>query len=198
MPIKRLGGTNERIFNTYISTDASGNDRLRISLVPGTTAQVASLLSKRMHKLNRNAVKKLHRVTHATYDEMIQLLSDANVLTDKLSRLFEQVYNSCNICASTGRPNDKKKISVAHVNEALNIAIAAEFLVARIRIERYHNVNIIDMETNYGKRSIVPKHGADNMRENPETLRRYPHGAPSSFCEFPGFKILTVKCTLDA
>lgn len=67
-----------------------------------------------------STVNRIHRVTHATSDEMKQILSDASISSKKLDEVGDKVFESCDKCASSGRPRKSNKMSLSHGNEAFN------------------------------------------------------------------------------
>ncbi|PXF40233.1 hypothetical protein BWQ96_10056 [Gracilariopsis chorda] len=138
----------DRVFQTYIGPDSCGNDRLRIYIIPHHASTIHSLLGNADGEMDKNTMKKIHRFTHATSTEMKALLEDADKLNDNLSHMCDTIYEACDICASSGRPAPRKKISISHVNEAFNESVQTDFLVAYIGVEKYEVLNIIDAGTN--------------------------------------------------
>lgn len=84
---------------------------------------------------------------------MMSLLNDAGISSSKTKDLHEKVSRACDICAQTGRPVPKKKISLTHVNQAFNESLQADFLVVYLGDRKYFVLNIICMGTKYCKRA---------------------------------------------
>lgn len=134
-----------------------------------------------------NMVKRLHRFTHATSDEMQRILSDGGRLTEVIENACDKVFQACDICTSTGAPKSRRKISLSHVNTAFNDEIQADFVTVNIRGERYEVLNIVDTGTRYGERVIASTHSGDVMMKLIETEWIYHHGAPEAFSADPEF-----------
>ena len=190
---KRPCDTRERKFFTYIDNDETGNRRLRIEIVPHKEFCHSSLLGGMKIRFDKNAIKRIHRFTHAPAKEIKSILNDAGVLNEELSDYCEEVHNSCDICASSGRPAHRKKVSITHVNEEFNVSVSADFLVAYIGEHKFEIINIVDMGTNYGERTIVSRRTADEMKHKLETDWLYHHGAPQEFSADPEFTTPTLK-----
>ncbi len=184
---KRPSDTAARRFFTYIDEDEQQNGRLRIEIVPHKNSCYRSLLGIVAKKADKNSLKRIHRFTHASAKEMKTILKDAGMLNPELEEYCEKIHDACDICASTGRPAHRKRISITHINEKFNESVAADFLVAFIGSEKFQVLNIIDMGTNYGERTIVSRRNADEMKNRIETEWLYHHGAPRFFCTDPEF-----------
>lgn len=185
--LNRPQDIKQKTFFTYLQHDDHGNARLRLELVPHKRTTRKLLLAIKGRNVELNAIKKLHRFTHASASEMNQLLEDANVSDHATMELCRKVFKACDVCAQTGRPSAKKKISISHVNEAFNQSIEADFLVAYIKGEKYIILNIICMGTNYGERVIVKNRSAGIMVSALESEWLYHHGAPRYFASDPEF-----------
>lgn len=187
--MKRPMDVQERVFFTYIAADDDTNERLRVDLVPHRESTMTSLLGTTKHglRIDKNAIKKIHRFTHASADEMKSILKDADKLSPELSDACDMICNACDICASTGRPAHRKKVSISHVNEAFNQSMQADFLVVYVSQDKYEVLNMIDAGTNYGERVIVQKRDAQEMAAKLETEWIYHHGAPRTFSADPEF-----------
>ena len=118
--------TEERKFLTYIIKDDGGNERIRFDIFPHARSTVASLLGAKYPRQEINTVKQVHQFTHASSNETRRLLDDANMTTAGVVKACEKVAQACEICASSGRPIDMKKVSLSHVNEAFNQEIQAD------------------------------------------------------------------------
>lgn len=55
-----------------------------------------------------------------------------------------KVYSACTICATSGRPADRKKISTTHVNAAFNDEIQEDSQYVYIRGMRHEILSMID------------------------------------------------------
>lgn len=147
-------------------------------IIPRNVKMAMTMLTNKANRVNKNHIKKLHRLTQAHAEEMKSLSSDSNNLTPEIAEFCDKIYASCDICASTGNPRDKKKVSISHVNEAFNNSDGADFLVARIRGTVYDIINIVDLGTNNGERCIVTNHKTETLVEKFETVWIYNYGAP--------------------
>lgn len=72
-----------------------------------------------MKRQNPNHGKKIYRYTNAHSEETIKILQGAGALTNSLKIVCERVYDACDICARSGRPTQRRKISAYHVNKVL-------------------------------------------------------------------------------
>lgn len=83
-----------------------------------------------------------------------------------------------NICSmrdmrSHGRLANKKNISRTHVNEAFNEEMQVHFVHIRIHSERYEVLNMVDLGTRYGERTIINTICRDNLQRAFETQCSY-------------------------
>lgn len=99
----------------------------------------------------------------------------------------EKVFQSCEICVSSGRPCNSKKISLSHINEDFNEELQADFMVVYIKEKKYFVLNIVDVGRRYGERMIAESRGAAHLMEMMETEWTYHHGAPKRFGADPEF-----------
>lgn len=67
----------------------------------------------------------------------------------------EHFRSNYNICASSGRPLLRRKASLIHVNDELNCSVQADYLAVYIRSKNFEVLNMVDMRTKHGKRSIA-------------------------------------------
>lgn len=179
--------TSPRTFYTYLSQDEGNNDRLRLNLIAHKNSTYKSLLGRKGKHIDANAIKKIHRFTHATAKEMKSILTDAGIQDKHIHDICDRVYDSCDICASSGTPSHKKKISLNNVNRAFNDSIQADFVTVYIKGEKFEVLNVIDTGTNYGERVIVPAKNAQIMMNKIEEEWIYHHGAPKFFSADPEF-----------
>lgn len=142
--------------------------------------------------------KKMHRFTHATATEMKMLLRDSVHSGEDLTRACEKVYRTCDICASSERKGLKRKVSLSHVNAAFNVEVQADFLVVHAGGYKYEILNMIDVGTGYGERSIAPSRSADVMRQMMEVGWLYRHGATKTFSADPEFCRSVLKTFLES
>lgn len=91
--------TKQRVFNTDIAKDQKLNPRLWLDLAPCSGSTVGSLMQGIVRNKDLNIVKKVHRFTHGTAQEMKSLFTDAGILTPNISNACDKVHSSCAICA---------------------------------------------------------------------------------------------------
>lgn len=96
---------------------------------------------------------------------MSHLLRDTGVEDERLEAPYGRCYDICDICMSTGWPRDRKKVSIAHMNDAFNSAIQAEYLVVYIRGGKFEVLNVVDAETGYGEREIAPERKSNDAHD---------------------------------
>lgn len=117
-------------------------------------------MSKNTVGKEKELATKIHRVTHASRNKFYNLLCDAGIRNIQLEASHDRFVGNCNICVSSGRPQNKQKISLSHVNKAFIEEIQVDFLVVYIRHEKFVILNIVDIGTSYGEREIVPDRSA--------------------------------------
>lgn len=176
---KRPSDNEDRVFYTYIAPDEGRCDRLRLEIVPHYQSSTASLMGNIKKQPSLNMVKKIHRFSHGTADEMKQIFSDAGMDTPDVRRACERVFEACEVCVSSGRPANRAKVSLTHVQ--------ADFVTVYIRDEKYEVLNMVDMGTRYGERFIAPDRNGNTMMHMMESLWVYRHGAPKNFSADPEF-----------
>lgn len=158
-----------------------------MEIVPHEGPTTASLMSNIKKRQPLNIAKKIHTFTHGTSKEMISLLRDAGLEVPEYKRACQKVFESCGICASSGRPADKAKVSLTHVNKSFNNEIQADFVTVYIRDENFEVLSIVDVGTQYGERSITSFRDGCIIMEMVGTQWVYQHGAPKSFSAYPEF-----------
>lgn len=126
-------------------------------------------------------VEKMHRFSHAHTDDMKAILQDAGRLSNEAKRACDDVFNSCPVCVTTGRPAQHKKVSLTHVNSEFNQELQADFMIVYIHGAKYEVLNFNDTGTRYGERAIATSRSADSIRTVFETKWMYHHGAPRRF-----------------
>ena len=70
-----------------------------------------------------NMVKRVNKFSHASSEEMQELFKNAQLNKSALGWACENLHDACDICGSTGRPKDRKKVSLTHVDESFNAEI---------------------------------------------------------------------------
>lgn len=60
------------------------------------------------------------------------LFRDAIKLTEELRYECDKLHDELTIYASSGRPSERKKVSITNLNSAFNEKIQADFIVAYI------------------------------------------------------------------
>lgn len=163
---------------TYIANDETGNKRLRLGIVAHGQSTVSSLMANTQPRSELLTVKRLHRFGHGTAHEVREFLKDANLDQDKVSEACDKVYAACPICAATGIPAFRKKVSLSHVNEAFYEEIQVEFLYASINGTKRIILNIVDVGTRYGERILSPSRDTEQIRIALAKSWIYRHGSP--------------------
>lgn len=177
----------EKLFHTYITADGSGNDRLRIELLPHLKTQACNYMSKNTVGKEKVLETKIDRVTYASKNEYRQLLRAAGIRNEQLEMSHDRCVDNCDICTSSGRPHNKWKISISYINQAFNEKIQVDFLVAYICREKFVILNIVDMVTTYGEREIVANRSAETTQMKLEKLWIFRHGSARRFSADPEF-----------
>lgn len=118
---------------------------------------------------------------------MFRLLSDARLTRHDTKFLCQKVFDACDICAQSGVPLPKKKISVTHVNEAFNQSVQTDFLVVYVGKVKQYVLNIVCMGTGYEERSAVANRSAQTMIAKLECEWLYHPGSLSYFSSDPEF-----------
>lgn len=131
LSFRRPTNQSKRTFATYTASDQQYNKRARLPALAQYRYTVISF-SMNIHGQESHIVKKLHRVTHASKHNMMELFRDAGSENQKLFDRYDSVYNSRDICASTGRPKNKVKVSLKYVNKDFNQCIRADSTITYI------------------------------------------------------------------
>lgn len=169
--------TSERTFSTYIAKDHGHDHRARMFLLPRYNISSSSILGTTLHSEEAHISKELHRVRHATKQEIKDLLRDAGIDNKKIFDRYNAVFDSCDICATPGRPHQKVKMPLKHVNEAFNEFLQVDYTVAYIEDEKYEILIMVDTRTAYGERYIAPSRSADHMNRMFDIMWLCRHGA---------------------
>ena len=186
LEMKRPLDTSLRVFNTYIArkADKHGNRRQHVSIIPEPGICVTSLMSRLEQRTKRAPMvfaKHVHRLTHAVPDEIKSLCHDAGILEPRLAQATDLVDNSCGICAPNGQPLPSRKVSLTHVNEALNQEIQADFTFEYVRKVQRTIFVITDTGTGYTESAIVTSRSIDTIIRYLERLWFTHHGVPVKF-----------------
>lgn len=94
---------------------------------------------------------------------MCSFLRDAGIRNKTLQEAYERFHDTSEICAFTGSPRDRRKVSISHINEAFNYAIQDDYMMVYIKSEEFEILNIVDSGTRYGKRAIYGDRSAEKM-----------------------------------
>lgn len=116
---------------------------------------------------------------------------------DRIAEACYNVYSACAICAATGRPAPKKKVSMTHVSEAFNEELQADFVYVQIHGEKHEVLNMVDMGTRYGDRLLTVSRSADEVKKSFEVTWFYPHGSPKRLCADHELCMLVLRKYLD-
>lgn len=100
--------------------DDNGDDRVRLDIVLQRRIAAVNLMASSFKVRDRNWETMFHIFTHASQDAMTNLLRDAGVYQSRLKIAYCQWYDICDICASTGRSRDTKKVYITLVDGVFN------------------------------------------------------------------------------
>lgn len=104
--------------------------------------------------------KRVEIFGHVASAEMEEIMAGTGMDPKRIADACRQVYDACDLCAMTGRPIPNRKISTRHVNEAFDMEVQADFTYVRIHRERCELLNIVDIGTRYGERSLTASRAA--------------------------------------
>lgn len=144
--------------------------------MPRNHTSIESMMANISSRHELNLSKRVHRFGHASAKDMKDIMASRGMDAERVSTVCETVYEACAICTATGRQANKKKVSTTHVNKAFNEEVQVDFVYVRIHGERFEALNIVDLGTRYGERSITIARTTDNIRAF-ETQWFYIHGA---------------------
>lgn len=181
LTIRRPQDKRAYTLHTYTADDETGNQRLRLQIVPHASSPIRTLISTTDRHGILTMAKRIHRFGHANEGEMRKIMEPMKYDDEEVKRVCKKVQTACAICAMTGRPVDRKKISTTHIHAAFNDEIQVDYLYAEIHDTKYEILNIIDTGTRYGERMMTTCRSAENMKQQFETNWFYVHGAPSHF-----------------
>lgn len=126
-----------------------------------------------------NLAKKLHKFTNEHHRDMKSIIQETGQLVAGMEESFGRVHNECPIFASSGRPTDRKMVSMTHVNRELSEEIQTYFTFYSMRDEKYEIIKIIDTGIQYGERRIVTSRSADTIKTMSEKMLFDNHGVPN-------------------
>lgn len=129
---KRPHDVRDYTLYKYITNETTGNQRMRLEVVPHEDTTVRTMLAKTHTRQEMNMAKRRHRFGHRTDHEMCKIMAGTDLDKDRVRDACEEVHEACPICATTGRPGTKKNISTSHINEAINDEILVDFTYADI------------------------------------------------------------------
>lgn len=178
--LKRPTDTQQRTLFTYLVPDDS---RLRLDIAPHPLSFVSTLLGNVSTTAARTPlvfIKRIHRYTHATKEEMKTLCQDANILNDQLNDTIEKVFDACEVCTKNGRPKSSKKVSMTHVNAAFNQEIQIDFFFFELSGTKFCILNITGTGTGYTVLAIAPDRSMATIIRIIETEWICKHGAPTA------------------
>lgn len=178
---RRPNDVNELVFYKYIAEDTSKKSRRRIDLVPHNKSTMKSLRANVVKRTELNVVKKIHRQTHASSDEMKNLLRSAGDLSKEMIEACDKVYDACPIRASGRRPAKSGKVSMTHISTAFNDEVRADCMYTCIQGRKQEVPYIVDTGTKYGERVIVTSRLGDVIKNLFEKSSFYSNGASKYF-----------------
>lgn len=80
------------------------------------------------------------------------------------------VYDACSICASSGRPAMKNKLSLSYVNEAFNKELQFEFRSFFIGNDKFEILSMVGVGMSYEEGTIILSRSASSMMMLIETI----------------------------
>lgn len=178
---RRPGDVREYKMYTYIATDLNDNPRLRLEIAPHAKSSIHTLMATADKRRELTMAKRIHRFGHASSKDMAKMMKHTGYDMKRITEACDKVFSSCAICASSGRPADRRKISTTHLNAAFNDEIQADFMYVHMRGKKWEIMNIIETGTRYGERAITKSRSAEDIKQTLETCWIYKHGAPRRF-----------------
>lgn len=94
------------------------------------------------NKRELNMAKKIHKFGHGSARDKESLIKSTGYDASRIKRACEKYYDEFGICAATGPPVDEYKISITHINSAINEDIQADFLYVKIRLKEINPQHI--------------------------------------------------------
>lgn len=123
---------------------------------------------------------RIHRLTHASPDQIKSVCQQAGIPTDRIENAIDEVTDACSICARTGYPSPSKKISLTHVNEAFNIAVQIYFAFEVIRGKKRTILVITDIGTAFTEGLITENRNAETISTSLQSHWIMRHGIPTA------------------
>lgn len=173
--LKRPTDTKERVFEVYLTTRTDLDVRARLSIIPTASALMTTGCSGMKP---RTLAKRLHRLTHAHPDELIALCRRAGKSSPEIEEEVRKLSENCIVCSNSGFPAPSKKISISHVNKALNVEIQIDFTFCEIRGSQYTVLHIVDTGTGYSEGAITNDRNAGTIVYTVEMEWLHRHGRP--------------------
>lgn len=78
--IQRPLDQGRRVFETYISSNQHGNERLVIATIPHSLSKIPALTARSIQRPICNSAKKAHKSTHASASETLSIFDDETIL----------------------------------------------------------------------------------------------------------------------
>lgn len=79
--------------------------------------------------------------------------------------LVKGVFEACETCASPGSPVQQRKMSLLHVNKALDEEVQCDISDISILDEKFEVLNVANTGTGNGERVMVPTRNAKVMMQ---------------------------------
>ncbi len=180
--ISRPCDSKPRKFFTHVTKDANGNERIHVDIVPHRSSTARSIISSNnllTHASPLSIAKRIHRYSHARYEDMKELLKRANCLTPPLDHCLKSVASACEICSGHGRPSITRKISFSRINSQFNEEIQLDFFWTNVRKRQLVCLHIVDTFSSYSEVIIAPTRSQDFIATSIENEWIFRHGAPS-------------------
>lgn len=111
VPFHWQGDKSERTFLTHVVPDEGGNDYVEVEVFPDIHSKISSFFGLNVTRRGTMVAKKLHRVVHAPKEETKNLLQNSSAENLALLYQYNVAVENFDICASTGRPYRKVKVS---------------------------------------------------------------------------------------
>lgn len=176
MTIKRPEDSKPRTVEVYV-TSSRYNSRAHMRI----TYMMKSLLSANSQHIRPTTLaKRLHRLTHAPPEELIQLCRRPGHISKSVEEEIRAISDNCLICAKSGPPKPMRKISINHVNQAFNVEIQIDFTFVGIRGTQYNCLHMVDCGTGYSEAGIVSDRKSNTTVRLIETEWINRHGAPEA------------------
>jgi len=194
------GGFNS--FHTYY--DAAEGRRRLSATVPVSTSERAvvsylTISSGRIQgMLPHSIAKKLHRYTHATVQEMTKICQAAGILNEKIRRALEDTFEACEVCCTTGRPKDSKKVSITHLDSPFNASVQVDFFFPYVQDKTITVLHARDRGTGYSEVEVLPSRDLSAAAVAFDRMWLSRHGAPKSVSGDPEFNRSAFKEMLSS